>query len=240
METRLHLDILSQPDDWTCGPTCLHAVYRYYGEEMPLHQVISEAQQLEEGGTLAVLLGVHALRRGYKARIHTYNLQIFDPTWFVPGGQDLRERLRVQAEVKTDPRLRSATPAYLEFLDRGGKILFEDLTTTLIRKYLSRSIPILTGLSATYLYRCAREHGPRADYDDVRGEPSGHFVVLCGYDPKERKVLVADPFLANPVADGQTYEVNIDRLLCAILLGILTYDANLLIIEPAGKPRRPD
>ena len=26
--------------------------------------------------------------------------------------------------------------------------------------------------------------------------PSGHFVVLCGYDNKERQVLVADPLLS--------------------------------------------
>ena len=24
------LEILNQPDDVTCGPTCLHAVYRYF------------------------------------------------------------------------------------------------------------------------------------------------------------------------------------------------------------------
>ena len=32
--------------------------------------------------TLAVLLGCHALRRGYEATIYTFNLQVFDPTWF--------------------------------------------------------------------------------------------------------------------------------------------------------------
>ena len=31
----LDLDILAQPDDETCGPTCLHAVYRYFGEVPP-------------------------------------------------------------------------------------------------------------------------------------------------------------------------------------------------------------
>src|SRR5262249_1472255 len=33
---RLQLDILPQPDDFTCGPTCLHAIYRYLGDEVPL------------------------------------------------------------------------------------------------------------------------------------------------------------------------------------------------------------
>ena len=39
----------------------------------------------------------------------------------------------------------------------------------------------------------------------------------------------------NPMADGQKYEVSIDRVICSILLGIVTYDANLLIIEPGRK-----
>lgn len=238
METRLYLDILPQPDDFTCGPTCLHAVYRYYGDTISLSQVISEVSHLDEGGTLAVLLACHALRRGYQAKIYTYNLQIFDPTWFVPNGPDIRERLEMQLkEKKNIPKLHIVTYAYLEFLDRGGQLQFEDLTTGLIRKYLNRSIPILTGLSSTYLYRCAREFGPHADYDDIRGEPAGHFVVLCGYDKEERNVLIADPLRPNPVSDSPQYVVNIDRVICSILLGILTYDDNLLIIEPRKESR---
>jgi hypothetical protein len=121
---------------------------------------------------------------------------------------------------------------YLEFLDRGGRLRFAVLTTGLICKYLSRSTPILTGLSATYLYRSAREFGPFSDFDDVRGEPTGHFVVLCGYDREERNVLVADPLKSNPLSHSHHYLVNIDRVIASILLGIVTYDANLLIIEP--------
>ena len=29
---RLPVRTLPQPDETTCGPTCLHAVYRYWGE----------------------------------------------------------------------------------------------------------------------------------------------------------------------------------------------------------------
>ena len=67
MVTKLHLEISGQPDDTTCGPTCLHAVYRYYGDAIPLRQVIAEVKSLSGGGTLAVLLGNHALSRGYRA-----------------------------------------------------------------------------------------------------------------------------------------------------------------------------
>ncbi|HPF71947.1 MAG TPA: cysteine peptidase family C39 domain-containing protein, partial [Candidatus Krumholzibacteria bacterium] len=75
----LPFEIAPQPDETTCGPTCLHAIYRYYGDDIPLDQVVREVPTLEQGGTLAVLLAGHALARGYRAAIHTYKLQIFDP-----------------------------------------------------------------------------------------------------------------------------------------------------------------
>lgn len=237
METRIELQMLPQPDDSTCGPTCLQAVYRYYDDVISLQQVISEVHLLEGGGTLEVLLACHALRRGYEATIYTYNLQVFDPTWFDSVLGDLSDKLQQQSRAKKNKKMKIATRAYLEFLNLGGKLRFHDLTTGLIRKYLKQHKPILCGLSSTYLYHCAREFGPTQEYDDIRGEPTGHFVVLCGYDLRTRNVLVADPLKQNPTGEGQIYEVNIDRLVGAILLGILTYDANLLIIEPTMKKR---
>jgi hypothetical protein len=59
--TRFDFAIEAQPDGTTCGPTCLHAVYRYFGDAIELAQVVREVPRLEEGGTLGGLLGVHAL-----------------------------------------------------------------------------------------------------------------------------------------------------------------------------------
>lgn len=237
-KSRLELEILSQPDDSTCGPTCLHAVYRFLGDWIPLRQIISEIEPLETGGTLAVHLGCHALRRGYTATIFTYNLHLFDPTWFT-GKVDLADRLRRQAEAKHERKLRGATKAYLEYLSLGGVIRFEELRPALLRRFLKRQVPVLTGLSSTYLYGCSREVGEHELHeDDVRGVPTGHFVVLCGYDRETRKVLVADPHQDNPLFGSHYYEVSVNRALGAILLGVITYDANLLILERKTHERR--
>lgn len=116
MSGHLPLPILPQPDDVTCGPTCLQAVYGY---------------------------------------------------WFDVDGGDaafLRERLLRQVRLKTSARLDSVTRAYVRF---GGN-------------------------------------------------------PLAGHD--------------------QHYAVGIDRLLGAIVLGVPTYDGNLLLLEPPGAaasgPRR--
>jgi len=227
--TQLQLAVLPQPDDTTCGPTCLHAVYGYYGDQMPLEQVIAEVEPLPGGGTLAVSLGCHALERGYTADIYTYNLQVFDPTWFT-SEVSIAERLRSQRKAKTGQKLAVATSVYLRFLELGGRLKFQELTRNLIRRTLYRKTPILTGLSATYLYGCSREF--REEYDDIRGEPAGHFVVVYGYDRKNRRVMIADPLQDNPLYGEHYYEVNVDRLVGSIFLGILTYDANLLVIAP--------
>ena len=232
----LDLEILTQPDDASCGPTCLHAVYRYFGEDISLDEVIREVPTLPAGGTLAVNLANHALKRGYEALIYTYNLAVFDPTWFEGRPVDLAHRLRAQAREKEDRRLIDATPAYLEFLAQGGELEMEDLTPGLLARWLARDRPILCGLSATFLYRCAREIGETTLVGDaIRGHPTGHFVVLCGWDAEERKVCVADPLEDSPRIQDHIYWLPVERVITAILLGVLTYDGNLLVLEPPAK-----
>lgn len=224
------LEILPQPTDTTCGPTCLHAVYRFFGDDVPLQQVIDEIPTLEKGGTLGVLLATHALRRGYQAVIYTYNLQVFDPTWFTRPGVDLEERLGLQLKSARKRKRRLATWAYLDYLEAGGEIRFEDLTSRLLERLIRAGQPIMAGVSSTYLYRQARQF--KTHDDDIRGIPEGHFVVLRGYDTERVAVSVADPYLENEAFGGPYYEVGVDRLINSILLGIVTYDANLVLVGP--------
>lgn len=229
---KLPVKMQPQPDETTCGPTCLNAIYNYWGGNESLDSVISRTKKFKQGGTFAVFLACDALRKGFSATIYTYNLMVFDPTWFTKPVMDIAERLQRQSEVKNDPRLLLATEGYLDFLKLGGKLRFQDLTRPLIRGMLRRNLPILTGLSSTYLYRSAREYGPEDTPDDIRGVPGGHFVVIAGYNRKNHTVLVADPYGPHPFGPTHEYWINIDRVLGAILLGIVTHDANLLVIHP--------
>jgi hypothetical protein len=216
----------------SCGPACLHGVYRHYRDRISLEAVRADLRMLDRrGGTLDVFLANHALQRGYRATMYTYNLQLFDPTWFELPAEEIRARLRAQAAVKRRwRRLQDATRGYDEFLRLGGKLELRDLEPALLRKFLKRGIPVITGLSATYLYRAMRDIPETNADDDVRGEPVGHFVVLTGY--RGREVLIADPLQGNPLVGSRYYAVKMQRLIGAILLGTMTYDANLLVIEP--------
>ncbi len=235
MKTILEVDIRPQPDDTTCGPTALHAVYGYWGDHVPLSDVIDQVAKLESGGTIPTFLACHALERGYRVRLYTYNLQVLDPSWFNLGESDIPARLKQQAQYKKDARLQAATRGYLRFLGLGGELRFENLNRKLIRSYLTNGIPLLSGLSSTYLYKSVREYGVDSIEDDIRGQPAGHFVVLSGYDPEQKSVTIADPYRHNPVAGKAYYAVDIDRVICSIMLGVLTFDAALIVIRPKNR-----
>lgn len=226
-----------QPDDVTCGPACLHGIYRHYGDDVSLASVIADIRTFDKGGTLDVFLANHALERGYDVTLYTYNLELFDPTWFALPNEGIRERLLAQAKQKPWRRLQAATRGYEQFLRLGGKLELRDLEPSMLRKFLKKGTPVITGLSATYLYRAVRDIPETNEDDDIRGEPVGHFVVLTGYRRDTREILIADPLRTNPLVSSRYYAVKVQRLIGAILLGIMTYDANLLVIEPKSQDR---
>lgn len=235
-ELVLHFDIKAQPDDVTCGPTCLQAIYEYYNDDITLKEVIRDVKQLKNGGTLAVMLANHALHRGYKATIYTYNLHLFDPSWSGQPTKNIIQNLKLQMEFKRKRRkLQVASKAYIKFLEAGGEIRFGELDEKLIKSFLKKSRPVLTGLSATHLYGTPREIPQFDIYDSIKGEPAGHFVVISGYDEAKNCVYLADPMTPNPIGQGRVYSVGFTRLINSIMLGIVTYDANLLVIEPSRK-----
>jgi hypothetical protein len=225
-----------QPDDVTCGPTCLAQVYRYYGYDKGLRQVIDETARNADGGTLAVYLGTSALRNGFGATIYSYNLRVFDPTWRRLSRAALVRKLDRRLAVAASPKLRQALRAYAEFLRLGGRVQFRELSKELLVRILGRRRPILCGLSATYLYQRKREHGKR--YDDVRGMPVGHFVVISGYYPRTDRFVVRDPASHIPFSRSGKYSVEAQRLVAAILLGDVTYDADLLVLTPSARRER--
>ena len=144
---------------------------------------------------------------------------------------DIAERLVRQREIKSDARLQHVTEGYLEFLRRGGELKLADLSFEMVQGFLMKKMPLLTGLSSTYLYRNSREYGPEDRPDDLRGGPAGHFVVIAGFDTSNNSVLVVDPYQPNPYT-AHAYWIPADRMIGAVLLGIVTHDANVLVISP--------
>ena len=226
--TLLGVPRFAQPDDVTCGPTCLAQVYRYYRHAKTVREVIQETPSNPDGGTMAVYLGISALRNDFTATMYSYNLRVFDPTWTRLDPPALVRKLRRRVRAVESKRLRHTLEAYITYLRMGGRVRFRELEKKLLVRILASGRPILTGLSATYLYGARREF--KDEYDDIRGDPVGHFVVICGYYPRSDRFVVRDPASHIPFSRTGKYSVDAERLISAILLGDVTYDAVLLVL----------
>jgi hypothetical protein len=226
-----------QPDETSCGPTCLAKVLEYHGEAGALDDLVQGVRRLPDGGTLAVFLGLEALRRGYGATVWSYDTWVFDPTWFALSPAALRAKLSARAASTPPGKLRTTLDAYAEFVAGGGRVAWRELEPRLLVRLLDQRRPILTGLNATYLYRQVRERPEDGKDDDVRGEPVGHFVVISGYRRGGRSFDVRDPSTHAPFGRDGRYVVPAARLVNSILLGEGTYDDVLLEVRP--RRRRP-
>lgn len=234
---RIELDVprFAQPDDVTCGPTCLMQLYSYYHDFRPFDAIHGDTPTNPDGGTFAVYLGLTALRHGYRATLYPWDLRVFDPSWFELSQRSLAAKLLARAAHVTNPAVKRAATAWHQFIAEGGRIEFAELSPDLIVGALDRGHPILCGLSATWLYRQTRERPDDNEWDDIQGDPTGHFVVVCGYSGAGKRFMVRDPSSHVPFSNNGRYVVPARRLINAILLGDVTQDAVLLEIWPRKK-----
>ena len=225
-----------QPDDVTCGAACLAQVYGYHGLDKPIDAIVSETPHNRDGGTFIPFLGVGALKNGFGATAYPFGARVFDPTWRRLPTNELEAKLRARRDAVTSGKIRLSIDSYLSFFELGGKVVFRDLSKELVIRHLRHGRPVITGLSATYLYRQPRELDDQSD--DVRGFPVGHFVVVSGYDPVTDRFALRDPARDIPFSRTGRYSVPAERLVSAVLLGDVTFDAVLLVVVPPRGRRR--
>ncbi len=226
---KLEVSVSNQPDDESCGITCLQAIYDYYGEETTFERLQGEIEHWHTGGTVSVNLARHALTHGYSAEIYTYNIKIFDPTWKDLPPKDLASKLKLRQKKIRSKKQKKVIGFYQDFIRKGGSVKFDDLDESLLDRLFAKRRPIICGLSATYLYQNMRET-PDNEENDILGHPVGHFVVVSEWDPKSRHVTIHDPLRKNPISHTGTYRLPFTKFSNAVMLGILTYDENLLVI----------
>lgn len=231
-----NLRMSPQPTETTCGPTCLHGIYQHFGDPSVHEDVIREMPTTAGGGTLGVCLGLHALSRGYDVTIYTHNLNVFDPSWFYLDKMKMADKLLAQSAAKPhDIKTVEASNFYAEFLRLNGSIRFKELSPSFLHSLLLENGPMICGLSATYLYKINREINETGEYDDVKGYPQGHFVVLTGISGDFSQVEITDPLQPNPMTSKQKYRVGTQHFLNSLLIGVITYDANVVVLKkPKG------
>ncbi len=232
----------AQPDDVSCGPTCLAQVLAWYGDLRSISELTARLRRNPDGGTMAVHLGQLALELGYRARIYPFGVRVFDPTWWELDPAALRARLVARQERQEDPTERVLLGFWTRFLESGGQVRFGEPSASMLVGVLRKDRPLICGLNATWLYRESREDPWTNQPDDIGGAQVGHFVTLVGYTGAGLHIHVNDPSDAAPFAAGGDhgdlrngrYPLPADRLLHAILLGDSTRDAMVLEIWPSS------
>jgi hypothetical protein len=226
---RLEVPRQIQPDEVTCGPSCLSSVLRFHGIDADLSAVMPLVTRNQDGGTLAPWLGQAALGFGIGVRARPLAVQVFDPTWRGLDAASLRDRLALRTAALREGRLRRVHQAWLDYLDAGGQVnLGGELRSGEIIAALDRGNPLIAGLSVTWLYQVARERPADNVPDDIAGMPVGHFVVITGYAGGGDTFFVSDPWPHPPFEGEPHYPVSRRQLTQAILLGDATHDAVIL------------
>ena len=232
---RLAVPPLVQPDDVSCGPTCLAAVLQFHGIETNLTRVRAATPKNADGGTLAPYLARAAMAHGLKVRCHPFAVQVFDPTWWDLPADEVTARLRRRTHGLRPGRLRRVHDAWLAYLEAGGMLSLGELLGGELVAAIDAGHPLICGLSITWLYQEPRERPEDNVDDDIHGSPVGHFVVINGYTDGGATFLITDPWPQPPFdRDGGVYTVSRRRLTQAILLGDATHDAVVVEVLPHG------
>ncbi len=238
-----------QPDDVSCGPTCLAQVMASFGEEVEIPDLMARIRRNPDGGTQAVHIADLAMELGYRVRLYPFGVRVFDPSWWDLLDSEIIMRLGQRASAleaaEADPAEVETVLAWRDVLRRGAHVAFKEPSPALIAGILARGRPVIVGLNATWLYRAMRERPDDNESDDLLGWPVGHFVTVSGYTGGGLHLHVRDPSEdapdhLHPEGAGRgNYPVPGDRLVHAILLGDLTRDAVLLEIWPARRRAAP-
>ena len=226
--TFLPIQRIKQPPN-ECEPTCLKQILDYFKIDSHLDDLIKRISGDKfKWHNWDYNTGRVAIEHGLDVTIYTRSAGIFDPTWFELSAEDLLSKLKEEAEYfKTEtyvglPSFKEDIKAAIRFLESGGRINFTPISEKLIKEQLDQHKPLIAGVSYTLLVNAPRERyftkEKRWKPDDIKGQPYGHVVVICGY--KDDSYQIADPW---PQAEDK-YNVIGTILLDAILRN----DSNLI------------
>jgi len=175
----------------TCGSSSLQQVLAYYGVKLGLDEILKDIKKYKYG-TFMPYLGLYAKRLGFMPKIVTYDVKVFDPTWFgLLVGQIIKKLETRSREMDVPHVYRSECKAFVRYLKAGGAIEFDFIKKGRIIKELERKRPVIVDVCSTILHRKERKNRVKDKYSDTSGEPMYHAVVVSGHE--KGKFIIVDP-----------------------------------------------
>ncbi|MFH1385599.1 MAG: hypothetical protein ABIG65_00960 [Patescibacteria group bacterium] len=205
-------------------PACLQEVFGFYKKHISQEKIMGSSLNPKLGMSLPEA-GIFVGKYGFTSSIIVNNIEIFDPTWFNLDEKKLTENLKLRRRY-VGKYYKYLIDLYLKYIKSGGKIKFDTIGANLLKKCLSRDIPIIMELASTFLYKKAKSGKPGSFNEPFDGEVEGHGVVIAGFDGNKFKII--DPNIKNnPYSKNGIYWIGSDELLASF--GLLEGKSLLLI-----------
>ena len=150
----LPMESETQSDDISCGLWCLKMVLDYYDYSQSFDTFREICPPFFDFGLYDSQLGKTALEMGFDATIYTYNYRIFHPIWNRLHLSELIGKLVIKQACAMTPHQALAAKHYIEYLQKGGELLFYPLSKELVLAHLDQGIPLIAALDMSFLYDC--------------------------------------------------------------------------------------
>ncbi|MFH0836749.1 MAG: C39 family peptidase [Candidatus Aenigmatarchaeota archaeon] len=209
MKIRLKIPYCKQKE-MTCGPSCLQQIFAYHGKIVDLDDIIKILDK-KKGfvltGTSTWHLGFCADAFGYKSDVISYDVNIIDPTWMKLSKKELVKKITKRIILEKLSFSKTRLMAMQDYILYGGSYSFTMPSKDILLKYLKKKIPVIIRLCSTLLYNNSRIDWNSCKFNDIKGYPFGHYVVVSGYE--NGHFIITDPSAIR----GGTYKVDENKLL---------------------------
>ncbi|MCD6590922.1 MAG: hypothetical protein J7K72_03030 [Candidatus Aenigmarchaeota archaeon] len=206
-----------------CAPTCLAEVMEYFTrKKYDIKELIEETKTIYKGMDWIFLLGLSALKRGFKTKVITSSTEIFDPSWINLNNKKLlnkiERRIKFLSSIKrkdkyiTEWNLYPLKTAKL-FIENGGELVFSIITKELIKHFLKNRIPVIAPVNENIFFGIKRTTEDD-EYSDIRGFTHGHYIVISGFSRDE--FIITDSDRVSDYLKG-VLKRKMDHVICSIL-----------------------
>lgn len=210
----------------TCGPSSLTNIYAHFGKEVGLEKILNDLKVKDDETTYLPQLARHIQQNGLATQVLSSCPFNMSPDWKDLDKSSLIENLKAwTTHHHKNPWIKDAL-FLLYYLEEGGRVNLVDLSTKLIDEELTKGNVVLCCLEESWLWG-KRKVSNVVEYDSIRGEPRGHFVVV--YGQKDDEYLVSDPYPTNLPERQGLYSVSKDKL----LVSVLVWNPEVLVVAKA-------
>ncbi len=199
----------------SCGPVCLLNVYRYFGIKTELKDILKELRIDDKTTTYPAQLASHLLSNGLKTVFINTNPFVVSPSWKNIRNKELVQKLTKWLKKNKKGRWEKSAKYLLKYLKKGGEIKICDLSTKMIDEYMAEGYLLICCLEESWIWGERKIKGTNK-FDDIKGEPRGHFIIL--YDKEGEDYLVSDPYPTGLKNRNGLYKLDKNKLLAATLV----------------------